>query len=382
MKQKFNDNFIADMASSYLFFCYMISVLANYFMDNKFIFIISSLIGLAALLMEFMNKSKDNSYIYLFVGITLLFLLASALIVNRKEGVFVLVINIMANSGIALLLIRRKISKVVGYIPFYSLVLYFLWRIFTYSEIIGNDYSSRNSISIVVIFSCIALYVVSITNDKKIDIFPALIALIISIWAVGRSGIIASSVMLVGLLAFMGHKNKKYYFLIIVVSIFGYLIVDQVFASFVNYIIPDNAINKFATDGLETGRDQIWGHYFNNLNLYTIVFGSDIRVDSYMQDWYYNYHNSYIRLHSFVGLFSFVYIVLILLSSTYLYRRNRILFILFAAALIRMSTDTSNFFTQYDFVPFYFIFIYLANSKNNNKIINIVLPFKRKPICT
>ena len=106
-------------------------------------------------------------------------LIVSAFAINRKEHVISQALNILSNTGIALIILKRNVYKIAGEIPFYFISSIFIVMIISgFSPV--SDFKSRNGISIVMLVVCIAFYIIALKNSNKINLIPALITLIIS----------------------------------------------------------------------------------------------------------------------------------------------------------------------------------------------------------
>ena len=123
------------------------------------------------------------------------------------------------------------------------------------------------------------------------------------------------------------------------------------------------AVERFNSEEV---RLTVWGNYLSNLDLYRIVLGANIFEDPWPDGAVlaYNYHNSYIHLHSRTGLYSIFLFVLTAFALVEYARFNKLYFILFLTVIIRMSTDSGLFFESFDFIYLYFIFYYLVNPRN------------------
>ena len=189
--------------------------------------------------------------------------------------------------------------------------------------------------------------------------------MVISIWGIGRSGIASSLVLLLGLLLSNFELNKIY------IYYFSYLFVyclfissDVLFEFAMDYLHVGNAINHYLGRKMETYDSQrwtMWTNYFNNLDIFRLIFGVNVFEDPWPEGEIneYNYHNSFINLHLQTGFMGIVTIALIIFSLVKYYRTNKIFFFLFFTVILRWSTDFGIFFHAFDFIPFFFIFYFL-----------------------
>ena len=174
-----------------------------------------TLIGLISLLLLSLKIPRDNVLIYLFTGLLTTAFLVSSLFVSREDRVGHVVLFILFNLGIALILLRVHVYAWASYIVYYGICFFFLILIF--SGVDPNDalkVVSRNGISEMVIVPCICLYIINSNAGKEIDLTPAFVCLLISVWGVGRAGILSSVMLFVGLYFIKKDSNKTFLFTI------------------------------------------------------------------------------------------------------------------------------------------------------------------------
>jgi hypothetical protein len=106
----------------------------------------------------------------------------------------------------------------------------------------------------------------------------------------------------------------------------------------------------------------LWANYLNNLDFFRLVFGANIFTDPWPQgeEFAFNYHNSWISLHSQTGLMGLVVIALVGFSLLKFWKNNKLFFVLFSAVITRWFTDAGIFFESWDFLVYFFIFYYLS----------------------
>jgi hypothetical protein len=126
-----------------------------------------------------------------------------------------------------------------------------------------------------------------------------------------------------------------------------------------------NAIDLYQARSVEgpDPRIEMWANYFNNLDLFRVIFGANILTDPWPKGklFAYDYHNSFINLHSQTGFMGLIVLALIIFSLFKFYRTNRVFFFLFLTVILRWSTDIGLFFESWDFIPFFFIFYFLKD---------------------
>jgi len=327
-------------------------------------------LGLFALILLSTRIRRGHAKYYVFVGLLVTSLLISSFIVGRTgRSVYLPTFFIISNFGIALILIRGYVYSWGGYIVFYGLAVYFLMLMLAGVDL-TLTMGSTNIISIAILIACISLYIILSRENKKIDLKPALFTLAISIWGLGRSGIISSFVLLLGLIYAKIRANRKYFYVMIIFLIifllsaywfFDYLYKFVMDCSFLRKAIDFN-VQRYTRNASDP-RFNYWTYYFNNLNLSRLIFGVNAAEvpwpDGEINE--YNFHNSFIHLHLQTGLMGLVTMVLILFALFKYYRTHKLFFFLLLSFVLRSTTDLFIFFSRFDFILFFFIFYFLKS---------------------
>jgi hypothetical protein len=275
---------------------------------------------------------------------------------------------IFFNFGIALILLRGNVHSHGAYLVFYALFSYMALLILT-----GIDpdealkVTSRNGISEMMIVASVCLYIIQTNERKEIDLKPAFCTLLISIWAIGRSGIISSFVLLVGLLLIRMRFRKLYIYIIFFVLLAIFLFFDQLLLFGVDNNFFGGAINFYLARKMEDGPDSripIWTNYFNNLDAFKVFLGANVLTDPWPEGAMhaYNYHNMFIHLHLQTGLMAIVFYILILSALVKFWRTNKVFFVLLLTICLRGMTDTFMLFESWDFILYFFIYHFLRDS--------------------
>jgi len=364
--------FIASYSINKLFFTILFSLylalsLICFIWPNNYIILIYTVLGLFALVCLSTRIRGEYGLIYIYIGFLIASFLVSSLIVGRTGWRLYIPLSFVVSSpGIAMILLRRYVYSWGGYIVFYSLAIYFFVLIL--AGVDGHfalKYSSWNGISMVMLVACISLYIILNMENKKIDLKPALITLVISIWGIGRSGIASSIVLLLGLLS-VRLRAKPKYLLSVIISLFIAFIFYALSMYALDYSFLGNAIDHYLKKTMETGPSErwtMWTNYFNNLDLFRLIFGVNVVEDPWPAGEIseYNYHNSFINLHLQTGFMGLITLLLIIFSLFLYYRINQVFLFLFLTLLLRSSTDLFIFFGPFDFIPFFFIFYFLKS---------------------
>lgn len=350
------------------FSLYLVISLIGTFLSSILIFLLPLILGWVAFMLLSTNIRRQDVPIYIYVGSLAVFFLISSFICGRTGDRFYFpFLFIVSNVGISLILIRRYVYSWGGYIVFYAVAAYFLMLLLSGIDLSGM--AGRGAASIAMLGGCIPLYILLSQENKKIDLKPALITLIISIWAVSRSGILSSLVLLLGLL-FVRFRTRKIIGGMILFFIMACLFRDALFSFIMNRPFFRNVIDYASTHDvniLESRRWIFWSNYFNNLDVFRLIFGVNVLEDPWPEGaaMDYNYHNSFIHLHLQTGLMGLITIALILFALFKFYRTNKIYFFLLLSFILRASTDFFVFFSRFDFILFFFIFYFLKNMSSS-----------------
>jgi hypothetical protein len=326
-----------------------------------------TILGLLSLALLSRKIPEDNVLIYIFMGLLATAFLVSSLFVLRTDRIGHVVLFIFFNFGIALILLRGHVHSQGVYLVFYVMACYMVFLIFS-----GVDpdealkVTSHNGISEMMIVPCICLYIVQTNEGKEIDLKPAFFTLLISIWGIGRSGIISSFVLFAGLFLIKRRFNKSYVYSISLVLLVIYLFFDQLVLLGVDNAFFGRAINLYLARKMEEGPDSriyIWANYFNNLDSFRIFFGANVLTDPWPDGevYAYNYHNMFIHLHLQTGLMAIVFYILILLALVKFWRTNKVFFFLLLTICLRGMTDTFLLFESWDFILYFFIYYFLRD---------------------
>lgn len=278
--------------------------------------------------------------------------------------------------GIALLMLKGKVKAWAAKVPHYITCIYFLLCILY--NINPNDtvFASRNTVSMMLLVCTVSYYFLS--RDGK-NLFPAILTFYLSIWAIGRAGIISSGVLVVGL-AFYQYKvggpqkfQNLVIFIVTLTTLLYYLFFPYLNTNNFNFfnVIPlfnnkilleipafENYYYKYINNVGISGRLEIWENYINHIHLKEFFIGINIyelpwkEGEAYM----FNTHNSFIALHSRMGITGvFLFIFLIFLVFFYFYRGEIINSLLLVVILLRWFFDEGLFFESWDFIVYYLI---------------------------
>lgn len=353
-----------------LYTLYLALALISFIWNIDILIKVNTLLGILALGLMSVRIRPQHIAVYAYMGLLIAAFLCSSFFVERVGWRFITPILFMLSGfGAAMILLRGYVYSWGAYLVFYCLAGYFLLLIV--SGVPGGaalKYCSYNGISQAMLAACIPLYIVLNSENKKTDLIPALLTLFISVWGIGRSGILASLVLFSGLLlAKLKGRPKS------VLHLAAYLVLAFFVMAATNFSFIRGAVQHYAERGgtwRDEARSTMWTNYFRNLDLQRVAFGANVVTDPWSEGEVneYNYHSSFISLHSQAGLAGLLTMALMILALAMLYRTNMVLFSLFLALSLRASVDQFIFFGRFDFIPFFFIFYFLKEKTGSLKL--------------
>jgi hypothetical protein len=279
----------------------------------------------------------------------------------------------LASKGYDSILISIVFSGLLGYLGhqyfrypgpvlgvFIALCFYFILYYLRFGDLDDSLYAqtggnitgaSRNFVGVVLLQYYLFYYAVCVANSKPPCHWPFYAMPIICIMASGvGSAIIAVLLMFVFVLVNLNVRLAH--------GVLGFIVV-LIAASVASRWIETSLLFERLTSGeFVVSRLVLWTDFFAKLDSHSILVGfpkdvgfidHDVNTDEIN-----NLHNSYLNLYRMVGAFSLLYFVLIVYVAVALFRRNRVLFLIYVASLLRASTD-GYYFSSFlvDFIIFY-----------------------------
>jgi hypothetical protein len=315
-------------------------------------------------LFTYLNRGYINvDYVMLFNILSIVCFGVLLVSYQRDNNYFVITGLSISSVGMAIKLFKLppRLASNVIIIPLSVFLIYFMILIFygidsNYAFMFGGS-GSRNAVSVLLI-PLITVYLSlswKETPNGSIFIFSVLVFVVCS-WAVGRSGIYSSGMILMYIIFRRGHIAS-----IIFVTIFIFLVV--IFSDISYYY------HKIGNFSAPTRLGYIYD-YIKNIGFYTIfVSYSDLRGNVNGLNNISNLHNSILNFHSVSGFASVIimsFVLLLFFKSLFL-QKGRSLAFLFMILLFRYSTDTMALIGGGDWV-FYFLIIKLYNSLKERRI--------------
>lgn len=242
--------------------------------------------------------------------------------------------------GVSLLTIISKPKlNIFIFLSFLVFLLFFYYALTGVNSSLWVKGSS-NYVSVLVLYISFVPLLIHKINKGGVNlilniIFP-LLALCFSLIAIGRSGIIVSTIFFLGNLTlyFRDHKHK---FMILSIFIIFFAFLSSKLYSYIDFITNEylfKLINKGTTSDV---RKDIVDYYFSKINFRTLLFSIDnLDLDKKMGV---TLHNSYLSWHYKYGFFSFVIFYITILSFFKSLKRDKVLSIILIVILIRSFTD-------------------------------------------
>ena len=207
--------------------------------------------------------------------------------------------------------------------------------------------SSNNYVSVYMVLITIMYYTISEYRKNMISLFPAILTVASCILGRGRGGILASLIMLIGVILYVSYKSNSaklsqkimlYVTVLLFICLLLYVVLN--FETIQDYQV----FNHFKRNGVDSnGRFEIWLDYTNYAlsNLYYLLFGADYNIVPSTLRFEGNPHNSFLEVHALHGGFTFcVVLYLTLYSMRYAYVNKQWLYLLcFFVFLLRGFTD-------------------------------------------
>lgn len=352
------------IAISFLLLFYFLIISYVYVTDSAhYLVIVNQFFGIATFSIYLFKGKMQISWLVptiLFMGSVLL----SSILISRSPFGFGNFANVISASGIAILILRNKIYMNVVLVWFLLVSGYYFFLIFqgVIPDLAHASENSRNSVSIHMLFVTVTIYIIYYLNRSYLPWWPALIFLVICLWAIGRGGILTSSILFTVILAdklkYVVKRASSIFFLILGVTIIV-SIWDKV-SLFLNELIEiERTINDvFSRTEVTSSRDNILSDFYKNSSIIDIIIGQDLYKGVMRQEWGGNTHNSFVSLIAYVGFFGVITFVYWIYVNFKLFKLNFILGTLMFIVFIRLMTEYVVWFSVFDYIPFLFIYLY------------------------
>lgn len=239
---------------------------------------------------------------------------------------------------------------------------------------------SRNGITSVLIVCQITFSFVTYLYTKKFPLLSLFLVVIISFYGSGRGSIIVS-VLLLLFGAILNVFNSKSFKL----KIFALIVISGL-----TFFLNSNSENIIMLENIEEGlnntnfnqgytdeaRIGMMDEYLSKLDFYNFFMGAsykDTSIENYFAS---NPHNSFIRLHSYYGIFGIIVLLMVICSILIVNKNKSVKFtllVLLALLLFRSYTEPILFPSALDLFFLFMIALYFRKNYfiSNDKILNL-----------
>lgn len=190
--------------------------------------------------------------------------------------------------------------------------------------------SSNNYISVHLLMPAVLYYSMLEMRGKKIPIFPAVVIWILSLLAGGRGGLLAATILLGGIILYRFYQDevtrRERAILGIILFVIMVPVVLIVLQFFVSKFSGLYVVTRFLDKGMDGGgRLACWTEYIekSSLSLSRFLFGTDLTKVDWAVHYNGNLHNSYLFVHAYLGIFGFLFVIVMLIRAVVLGIRCR-----------------------------------------------------------
>lgn len=228
---------------------------------------------------------------------------------------------------------------------------------------------SRNMVAFY-FFQYIVLYTIEqFRYKRRVDVWPAIIALIISMLAIGRSNIIVCALFLFVIMIYkviVLKPNLRFNYLFLLISL---PIIILTFFGNKLYLFFNSSLQRFSSEGLDSGpRDLIFSVYLDKMtsSFENFIVGFPLDHEAF-ELFDFNLHNSFLSMHYFFGAFGLI-IIYIILKKTIFTKGDLFFKIILLLLFLRGYTDQIFFINFNDITIFYLIFLIGSNNDVDSEI--------------
>ena len=320
------------------------------------------------------NLISKNSLLMFFI---IIFILLNSFLVRfhfQLGAIFSLVLGI----AFAKHLCESKKSYWIVLFPFWLLSFYIVLKLLENPDPNMVFIRSRNYISFYLLITVLPYYFLRVKNREKLSVVPALVLLLLSLYSLGRSGIISSMILFMGVILHSIKKLKyKIFFVLSIIVTIGFLIFF--YLDYYELYLEYDRFSNLETIATIGGRTNFLSNYYNQLDLFGLIFGIDtnnpaiLRHGSYVAG---HIHSSILNFISVIGILFVVFVYFILKKIRMFSIYNPTLNFFLIALLVRVTTEDGLLFDFFDFTIWMFLFVNIRNMTQN--ISNTNMSLKRQ----
>ena len=339
---------------------YILLVLAYYFIGS-FRFVFLPLILFLSFVSLMCTQIPKRIVLYLFTPYICVFFIGF-LIQLLQNRIFPFILFIPASAFLGYFIFKNKFDLKILYI-----ILIVISSVFIYKFVIYRSFEevffdlSRNYVSVFYIMFSSLITIIILRQTEKIVIFPFFLAFVFSFMAIGRAGIICTLTLLIITLFFrfkkMKLRQKKILGLVIILPLLFIIILE--YDKMILLFDGISFLERFSEKGVKSpSRGILLAEYMGNINIKTFIGGYNFDHNHWFIHYGLNPHNSYIRMHSRIGIMSLFFIFTILLIiMRFLSKKSLLLLSIIVIILVRAWTDTFLFLGFYDFILVYLLLL-------------------------
>ena len=336
------------MVNRILYFS-ILCLLSIYYVNRiSLLLMVSFAISMILFSLNYKKIKKFMNILLLFLIISLIFILLKYATYQYVETYyFMTLFYFIFNLGVLSFNIGNpkeayKVNNLFFLILNVVLLVYF---VIGYTPYEISSFNSGNIINFIYILITSLIIAQQYYLKNKINIIPVILCLIISIWTAGKSGIVVSIILLIGILLLKTIQKKNYRSIIILILITTLLIVslERIYTKINDFLIR-NQINITSDEA----RSTIWGSYIDQQNTLSWLLGLPNRY--YYFAIHTNTHNSFLDYHYSFGMLiilPLLFIIIAILNS--IFKKNYIFSLILFVILLRGFSDSFILFGRYDF---------------------------------
>ena len=314
----------------------------------SFIYIIQLFVGLVIFLILNQKNGKNEEYKKFLFLVLFTFILAlfNAFIIGNV-GLKESLCTFLFFSNISAVLVFVKLNHFVFKTSFWCVVVIFTILYFNTQSLDDILVNSRNYISYYLILFILPYVISYRQNNKEVGLLPLLVCVLYSFMAVGRGGIIISLLLLMGILVFKINDRSKYRkFYITLLSVIGVIVlvvginpdtIELLFGRFIDKSMDSEARTIGWLEYLSAMGEPI--NFLLGVKIANLPYCS-IELDESL-------HNSYLSLHSRMGIFALFYLYLVFRGFIRIFKNDKYIALVISSLLVKAFVDT-------DF-PFYYV---------------------------
>ena len=239
---------------------------------------------------------------------------------------------------------------------------------------------SRNFISVLLLSFVLFYYISCHDKNRDFSLIPAAISFYISIYAIGRGGILSTGFLLISLSLYKIQKVSKscrYLFFASIITIFFSLLIYLVGtdSDFISNLLYKKFSRFFDAGAIDSARLKIWGTFLSN-NLQSVenfIVGSDVTIP--FRRFKGNLHNPFLQAYASFGIIGFSMCTILTIRAFIIGMEKKDVFwlILFSTLIICSFTDRLFFEGYCEIFLYYFIFYWKLHCQHD-KFVHTIRP--------